>query len=322
VKKQISGIHHITAICGEPQRNVDFYAGVLGLRLVKRTVNFDDPKTYHLYYGDGTGSPGTILTFFPWVGVGRGRLGNGQVTATAFAVPQGSIPFWTERLKQFGVAFDGPSTRFGEDVLAFADPDGMQVELIASARIDPKKAYAGGAIPVEYAIHGFHSATLSEAALEDTASLLTDTMGFQPVQHDGNRFRFAVGTGEAGTTVDILVTPDAPFGRVAGGSVHHIAWRTADDVQQREWLSDLTKLGYSVSPVMDRKYFHSIYYREPGGILFEIATDSPGFAVDEPAEKLGSSLVLPAWLEPARQEIEAVLPQIELPVKAEEVVSR
>jgi glyoxalase family protein len=321
VKKEILGIHHITAICGEPQRNVDFYAGVLGLRLVKRTVNFDDPKTYHLYYGDGAGSPGTILTFFPWVGIGPGRPGNGQVTVTSFAVPQGSIPFWTERLNQYGVAFEGPSTRLGEDILTFADPDGMRLELIATAKIDPKKAYAGGAIPVDYAIHGFHSPTLSEGTLEKTASLLTDTMGFQAAQREGNRFRFVVGTGDAGSMVDILVNPDAPFGRVAGGSVHHIAWRTPDDAQQRDWLTALSKLGYGVSPVMDRKYFHSIYYREPGGILFEIATDSPGFAVDEPAERLGTSLVLPAWLEPARADIEAVLPPIELPEQAE-VLSR
>jgi glyoxalase family protein len=319
MSNQLLGIHHITAICGDPQTNVDFYAGLLGLRLVKRTVNFDDPKTYHLYYGDGIGSPGTILTFFPWPGTGPGKPGNGQVTATAFAIPAGAVPFWTERLANHQVSFEGPVKRFGEDVLSFTDPDGMRIELITSATVDPSKAYQGGAIPLDYAIHGFHSATLSEQSYDRTASLLSETLGFKLVQQEDNRFRFATGTGEAGTTVDLLVTPDAPYGRVAGGSVHHIAWRTKDDAEQLEWLKKLTRLGYDSSPVMDRKYFHSIYFREPGGILFEIATDQPGFAVDEAPEELGLNLVLPPWLEKVRKQIEAVLPPIQVPAASEQV---
>jgi glyoxalase family protein len=315
MKKSISGIHHITAICGDPQPNVDFYAGVLGLRLVKRTVNFDDPGTYHLYYGDGAGHPGTILTFFPWPSAGKGRRGNGQVTVISFAVPEGSIPFWEGRLRTAHIDFERPADRHGEPLIACNDPDGMAVELIATSAIESDRAYEAGPIPKEYAIHGFHSATLSEEGYGKTAELLTETLGFKLVHQEGNRFRYrSSGTG-AGTIVDILCSPEEKHGRVAVGTVHHIAWRTADDAEQSEWLRDLTRLNYNVSPVMDRKYFHSIYFREPGGILFEIATDPPGFTVDEKLETLGEHLVLPPWLEPSRDQITRVLPPIQLPTQ-------
>jgi glyoxalase family protein len=320
MSKEILGVHHLTAICGDPQRNVGFYAGLLGLRLVKKTVNFDDPQTYHLYYGNGIGTPGTILTFFPWPGAAPGRLGNGQVTATAFAIPAGAISFWTDRLSKAGVVFDGPAKRFGEDVLSFSDPDGMRIELIGSVTVNPERAYREGSIPLEYAIHGFHGATLSEEGFQKTSSLLTQTLGYSLAGQEESRFRFVLGSGEPGTTVDVLVAPDEPTGRVAVGTVHHIAWRTADDAQQAAWLKELTKLGYNASPVMDRKYFHSIYFREPGGILFEIATDVPGFMVDEPVEELGSKLVLPPWLEKMRSRIEAVLPPIQIPKPAGSLV--
>lgn len=313
MSKKILGIHHVTAICGDPQTNVEFYAGLLGLRLVKRTVNYDDPTTYHLYYGDGVGSPGTILTFFPWPGAGPGRPGTGQVTATSFAIPRGSIAFWQERLTDAGIACEGPVKRFDDEVLSFADPDGMRVELITSAAIDPGMAYREGGIAPQFAIHGFHSATLTEEGFQRTSALLSETLGLVASGQEGNRFRFAAGEGGPGGAVDVVVAPDEPFGRVARGGVHHIAFRTADDAQQAEWLKELTKLGYNVSPVMDRKYFHSIYFREPGGILFEIATDGPGFAVDEPVERLGLNLVLPPWLEKSRPHIEAALPPIEVP---------
>ncbi len=314
MSQKILGIHHITAIAGDPQTNLDFYAGVLGLRLVKLTVNFDDPGTYHLYYGDGVGHPGTILTFFPWPKAPRGTRGTGQVTETAFAIPENAIQFWTARLAEHGVAFQGPFERFGEQVISLVDPDGMGVELVASktARID--RAYTEGTVPVEFAIRGFHSATLTEADHRGTAGLLTDTMGFRLVAHDGNRFRYAAESGEPAALVDVLRAPEENPGHVLVGTVHHIAWRTADDEQQKNWRKELARLGYGVSPVMDRKYFHSIYYREPGGTLFEIATDPPGFAVDEPAEELGSKLVLPAWLEPERKKLEAILPPLRLPV--------
>ncbi|SPE42553.1 putative ring-cleaving dioxygenase MhqO [Candidatus Sulfopaludibacter sp. SbA3] len=308
---EILGIHHITAIAGDPQSNLDFYAGVLGLRLVKLTVNFDDPGTYHLYYGDGTGNPGTILTFFPWPSAPRGRHGTGQVTETAFAIPGDAIPYWTARLAERHVPVEGPFDRLGEKVLSFSDPDGMKVELVAAKTAPDDRAWQAGPVPLEFAIRGFHSATLCETDHKGTAALLT-TLGFKLVAQDGNRFRYAVDSGQPAALVDVLRAPEQRPGRVLVGTVHHIAWRTADDRQQGEWLKELTRLEYGVSPVMDRKYFHSIYFREPGNILFEIATDPPGFAVDEAPEKLGSHLVLPAWLEPERGRLESVLPRLQL----------
>lgn len=311
--KEILGIHHITAICGDPQQNLDFYAGLLGLRLVKLTVNFDDPGTYHLYYGDGLGHPGTILTFFPWPDAPKGRPGTGQVTQTSFAVPKGSLEFWRERLTEARVGASGPFERFGEQVLSFRDPDGMGVELVATNAAPADFYFASGPVPREFAIHGFHSATLSEEGYQRTANLVTDTMGFGLVGQEGNRFRYRAASGGPAAFADILCAPEEFRGRIGVGTVHHIAWRTRDDHQQREWLSELQKLDYNVSPVMDRKYFHSIYFREAGGILFEIATDPPGFGVDESLEELGTHLLLPPWLEPSRDRIEAVLPKLQLP---------
>ena len=317
MSKEILGIHHITAIAGDPQANIDFYSGVLGLRLVKLTVNFDDPGTYHVYYGDGIGTPGTIITFFPWPIAPRGQYGTGQVTEVAFAIPADAVPYWTDRLTRHDTLFVRASPRFGEEVISFADPEGMKVELIASARVIPERAYRGESVPLKYAIHGFHSATLTEEGHQKTATLLADVMGFKPVGEEGNRFRYTVGSGEPGAIVDVICAPEQRRGSVLVGIVHHIAWRTADDLQQREWLDEIIRLGYNVSPIMDRKYFHSIYFREPGGILFEIATDSPGFAVDESPEQLGTNLVLPPWLEPRRTQLEAILPQVKLPAHAE-----
>jgi glyoxalase family protein len=309
--KKILGIHHITAIAGDPQRNIDFYIGLLGLRLVKVTVNFDDPGSYHFYYGDGQGTPGTILTFFAWPGARQGRRGNGQVTATSFAAPQGSLAFWRERLTAKGLSFDGPIERFGQHLISFADEDGLRLELIETAATNPARAWTASSVPAEFAVRGFHGATLSETGYQRTATLLTDQMGFRLVGQEQNRFRYEIAEGGASKTVDVVCAPDGHEGRIAAGTVHHIAWRTADDTQQREWLAEVGRLGYNVSPVMDRVYFHSIYFREPGGILFEIATDSPGFAVDEPLENLGLSLSLPPWLEPQRSRIEAALQPIQ-----------
>jgi len=312
--KSILGIHHITAIAGDPQQNVDFYTGVLGLRLVKVTVNFDDPEAYHLYYGDGHGRPGTILTFFAWPGARRGRQGNGQVTAASFAVPPGSLAFWRERLEQNAIGSELLPERFGQRVLWFRDVDGMRLELVETLSPDASHSWEGSDVPTEIAIHGFHGATLSEAGYERTAALLTDTMGFRLLGHEQNRFRYEPvhsHPGGAGRVVDVVCAPTAQEGRVAVGTIHHIAFRTPDDVQQGQWLDQLRQLGYNVSPVMDRIYFHSIYYREPGGILFEIATDSPGFAIDEPVDKLGEALKLPPWLEALRPQIETALPPLE-----------
>lgn len=313
MSREILGIHHITAIAGDPQTNIDFYCGVLGLRLVKLTVNFDDPGTYHLYYGDGVGSPGTILTFFPWPKAPRGRHGTGQVTATAFAIRPDALPYWKERLAQNNIPYTMPADRFGEPVLSFTDPDGMKVELVGTPGTLPPRAYSQAGIPLESAIHGFHSATLSLEGYKKTETLLKETMGFTLQGDEGNRFRYVVNGGGPAATVDLLCTPEERRGSVLVGTVHHIAWRVADDPQQLDWLKEITRLNYNVSPVMDRKYFHSIYYREPGGVLFELATDAPGFSVDEPVDELGSHLVLPPWLEPSRDELTKILPALKLP---------
>jgi glyoxalase family protein len=313
----ILGLHHVTAIAGDPQRNVDFYAGVLGLRLVKLTVNYDDPATYHLYYGDGQGHPGTIMTFFPWAGALPGRIGTGQLTVTSFAVPEKSLDYWKDRLKQLETPFQETRSEFDEDLLFFTDPDGLQLELVATPHANPDRAWNHGAVPVDFAIRGFHHVTLSENGYERTASLLTEVLGFKRLQEQGARFRYAAGDAQPGAIVDLICAPEGRPGRVAVGTVHHVAWRTPTNEQQMQWRETVRDLHYNVTPVIDRTYFHSIYFREPGGVLFEIATDLPGFTADEPAEMLGTSLVLPRWLESRRSELESVLPTIRLPNQTE-----
>lgn len=309
----ILGLHHVTAIAGDPQKNVDFYAGVLGLRLVKMTVNYDDPSTYHLYYGDGQGHPGTIMTFFPWPGAIAGRIGTGQVTVTSFAVPENSLGYWKNRLAEHGTSVQESRSDFDEELLFITDPDGLQLEVIATPLANPDHVWNRGPVPVDFAIRGFHHVTLSENGYERTASLLTDTLGFKRLQQQGSRFRYAASDGLPGTMVDLICAPEGRPGRVAVGTVHHVAWRTPTDEQQVKWRHGIRDLQYNVTPVIDRTYFHSIYFREPGGVLFEIATDPPGFAVDEPADQIGTSLVLPPWLESERSQLERTLPSISLP---------
>lgn len=309
----ILGLHHVTAIAGDPQQNVNFYAGVLGLRLVKWTVNYDDPTTYHLYYGDGQGHPGTIMTFFPWPGAAAGRIGTGQLTVTSFAVPEKSLEYWKARLKANDTPVQEAGSEFDEELLFFTDPDGLQLELIATHRANPDRAWNHGSVPVDFAIRGFHHVTLSENGYERTASLLASTLGFKRIQEQGARFRYAASDGLPGTMVDLICAPEGRPGRVAVGTVHHVAWRTPTNEQQGKWREIIRDLQYNVTPIIDRTYFHSIYFREPGGVLFEIATDPPGFAVDEPADKIGSSLVLPSWLESERSELGRILPPIRLP---------
>jgi len=307
----ILGIHHVTAIADDPQTNVDFYAGVLGLRLVKKTVNFDDPSTYHLYYGDGLGSPGTIMTFFPWPGVRRGTLGSGQTRATAFAIPASSLDFWRRRLEDAGVG-TADVERFGVAGLAFTDPDGLPLELVATVRPDDiREPWGGSSVPGQHAIRGFDGVTLVHADPAATERLLVDVMGFRRIAEDGTRVRYASGGGGSGTFVDLVRDPAAVPGRVAGGSVHHVAFRVADDPAQSEWMDRLFAAGHPTTDVKDRQYFHSIYFREPGGVLFELATDNPGFAIDEPVDALGGGLRLPPWLESARERIEAARPALE-----------
>ncbi len=309
---QIPGIHHVTAICGDPQRNLDFYQGVLGLRLVKRTVNFDDPGSYHLYYGDAVGSPGTIMTFFAWPGARAGRRGTGQLTVTSFAVPERSLGFWGERLEAYGVAFEGPLRRWQEEYLALEDPDGLRLELVAWQVGGGDRAWAGGPVPPEHAIGGFFWVTLCEQDEEPTGRFLARTLGFVPGAGDGDRFRYRAREDEKGSVVDVLRRVEGRRGEVAVGTVHHVAWRARDDDEQRRWRSELVDLGLDVTPVIDRRYFRSIYFREPGGVLFEIATEPPGFTVDEPEPELGGRLQLPPWLEPLRGRIEPRLPPIEV----------
>jgi catechol 2,3-dioxygenase-like lactoylglutathione lyase family enzyme len=311
---QIPGIHHITAICGDPQANVDFYVHMLGLRLVKKTVNFDDPGSYHLYYGDGLGTPGTIMTFFAWLlppGVtARGRQGTGQIVATPFWIPEASLSFWIDRFAAEDVDFRGPDDRLGEQVISFNDPDGLPLELVARAGSIERASWTGSPIPPEHAIRGFAGATLSLDGYEATARLLTETMGFRQVASEGARFRFEAGKGAGAAAVDLYCQPEGEPGRMGIGAVHHIAWRTASEQAQLEWRRVVVGAGLDVTPVLDRQYFRSIYYREPGGVLFEIATDPPGFAVDEPTEELGTHLKLPPWLERRRDIIEARLPEL------------
>jgi glyoxalase family protein len=309
----IPGIHHVTAICDNAQQNIDLYAGLLGLRLVKQTVNFDMPDTYHLYYGDELGHPGTILTFFSWPDVPKGRKGTGEVGTIAFSIPEQSIDYWVEHLSQQNALVAGPNIHFGEKVLSIFTPEGLTLELVAHREADRYNGWKDGPVPAEYAIRGFHSITLMEANLEHTSTMLTEVLGFELVGVEGNRSRFHAGEGEIATLVNVLTLPELTRGTIAVGSVHHVAWRTQDDEQQLEWRKKLVDLGIPVTPVKDRKYFHSIYFHEPGGVLFEIATDPPGFAIDEPVEQLGTHLKLPPWLEPQRPKLEQTLPPLHLP---------
>ncbi len=307
------GIHHVTAIAGDPQRTLDFYTGALGLRLVKLTVNYDDPRTYHLYFGDGEGRPGTIFTFFPWPGAPRGRGGTGQATAVSFSVPERSLGFWTERLRSLGIPFGGAATRFEDQAVTFSDPDGLALELVEHGGRMPDGPEVHGPVPAGHAIRGFHGVTLSVEGYERTAGLLTETLGFRLTEEKGNRFRFGTRDGDFGGIVDVLCLPSAPRGKVAAGTVHHVAFRTPGPQEQAAWRNRLSDAGLDVTPAIDRTYFRSIYFREPGGVLFEIATDPPGFSVDEPANRLGSRLVLPAWLEPERARLEEILPPVRIP---------
>ena len=307
-----TGIHHVTAISGGPQRNVDFYAGTLGLRLVKKTVNFDDPETYHLYYGDGAGSPGTIMTFFPWAHAPGGRIGAGQLVVTSFSIPTASLGYWTERLVENGVRFERPRNRFGDTVLSFEDPDRLRIELVATE--DGRPGWSGGPAQAEHSIRGFHHVALAVETTDRTARLMTDTLGFRQVDEAEGRIRLSAGQGGPGDLVDVVSAAGFPHGSMGVGTVHHVAFRVPDEETQLAVRAEISALGYSVTPVLDRNYFRSIYFREPGGVLFEIATDPPGFALDEDTEHLGEDLKLPPWLETRRDRLEEVLPPLRIPV--------
>ena len=311
MKNHITGLHHLTAIATDAQANIDFYAGLLGLRLVKKTVNFDDPSAYHLYYGDETGAPGSIITFFYWPGARRGRVGPGQPTAIIFAAPSASLDYWRDRLARHDVTAE-TRTRFGEDVLAFADPDGIRIEIVG-AENDPRTGWSGAGIPAEHAIRGMYTSELTVREAKPTEALLTDLMAHRLVRREGNRARFEAGPGGSGNYVDVIEDRHGPQGTGGAGTIHHIAYRVASDEAELAMRDELMKAGFHVSDVRDREYFRSIYYRERGGILFEIATDVPGFSVDEPAESLGTVLKLPKQFQDAREQIEAALPPLHGP---------
>ncbi|MEO7218631.1 MAG: ring-cleaving dioxygenase [Gemmatimonadaceae bacterium] len=317
-----SGIHHVTAIASDPQRNIDFYAGVLGLRLVKRTVNFDDPTTFHFYFGDEIGRPGSLLTFFPWPNAHRGRQGAGQAAVTSFGIVPGSVGFWLDRLLRLGVEFEQPITRFdGERVIALKDPDGLLLELVSHQRVEQSDALeqspdttAEAQIPAIHGIRGLYSVTLWQDGHQQTAELLTGSLGFKLAREQGSIFRYTSDNGRPGSIVDLRIVSGLWPGVMGAGTVHHVAFRAENSAIQLDVRTQLESNGYNVTPQLDRDYFMSVYFREPGGVLFEVATDGPGFAVDEPVELLGRALKLPPWLEPRRFEIEALLPNIHFPL--------
>jgi glyoxalase family protein len=328
--RDIFGIHHVTAITSNAQRNIDFYTNNLGLRFVKLTVNQDDPTSYHLYYGDELGRPGTILTFFHWPEAPRGHRGTSEVVATSFLIPENSINYWIDRFKSKQIEFRGPYKRFDdEQVITLYDPDGLELELVAhkSAEDRTVNVWKEGPVPAKQAIRGFHSVTLSEEGYERTASVLTDELGFMPTHQDGSRFRYEIPNGDAASPgeesrganiVDVLCLPYLQQAVVGIGSVHHVAWRTPTDEQQMVLRRNIVRAGLNATPVIDRFYFHSVYFREPGGVLFEIATNPPGFMLDEKLEDLGTHLVLPPWLESMRKDLEKILPRVQLPKKDKE----
>ena len=313
--ERVPGIHHVTAITADVQACVDFYVTVLGLRFIKQTVNFDVPDTYHVYFGDQVGHPGTAMTFFGWPHLPWRQAGSGQVTTVGFAVPPGSIDAWSRRLAGLGVEA-GRGERFGAEVLTVRDPDQIQVELVGDATDDRWEAWEQSPVPPEEQVRGFHGVTLTIGEEEPSLRFLEDTMGFEESAREGSRVRLETGEGGPHAVLELVVDPSLERGEEATGTVHHVAWRALDDEHEVAWRETLVGAGREVTPVIERKYFRSIYFREPGGVLFEIATDRPGFTVDEPAESLGSGLQLPAWHEDRRASLKVNLPPIAVPVTA------
>lgn len=310
MENRILGLHHITAIADNAQRNYDFYTRVLGLRMVKKTVNFDDPGTYHFYFGDEIGTPGTILTFFPWEGIGKGTVGTGMATGIGYSVPSGSLQFWANRFKQFNVKQFPPGERFGEQFLPFEDPDGLSLELVIPMAEDKRKPWVTNDVGEEVAIRGFHNITLILRTVAPTAAILTEVFGYKTFGQEGNRYRFVTDAIETASIVDIVEMPSLGMGRNAAGTNHHIAFRVKDDNILMQYREKIEQRGLNITPKIDRDYFFSLYFREPGGVLFELATDNPGFTRDEPVDQLGSNLKLPKQYEGSRARIEQSLPKL------------
>jgi len=309
----ITGLHHVTIISGDAQENLDFYNGVLGMRLVKRSVNQDDPGTYHLFYADGEGHAGTEVTFFPWANMPPGRRGTGLTNELALAVPPDSLEYWAERLARSGVKAGARTVRFGEPTLTFTDPHGLALALVETADRRDFTPWADSPVPESKQVRGLHAVRLAERDLAATARFLGDGMGLTEVAEEGGWHRFALPGGGSGRVLDVQELPDAPRGTWGVGSVHHVAWRVPDDAGERAARSEVQAAGATPTEVIDRFWFKSVYFKEPGGALFEIATDGPGFAVDESPETLGEQLILPPWLEGYRERIEAVLPRLTMP---------
>lgn len=309
MENKILGLHHITAIANDANRNLDFYTRVLGQRLVKKTVNFDDPGTYHFYFGNESGEAGTILTFFPWEGIGRGRNGAGMATHIGYAISQSSLEFWKNRLKSFQIPF-GENEILGEKVISFQDPDGLQLQFIEPKIKDKRSVWTTDEIKSEVALKGFHNVTLTLQKSDATARILTDVFDYRLQQQEGNRSRFMTDAVDSANLIDIIEDPTATRGRNAAGTNHHIAFRVKNDAVLMEYREKVMAAGLNITPKIDRDYFYSLYFREPGGVLFEIATDNPGFTVDEPLAELGSALKLPKQYEGSRAEIEAALPEL------------
>jgi glyoxalase family protein len=308
MENRILGLHHITAIAGEAQRNFDFYTQVLGLRLVKKTVNFDDPGTYHFYYGDEVGTPGSILTFFPWEGIRKGRTGTGMATEIGYSVPKESLAFWSNRLKQFNVLHKPVNERFGEAFIQFEDRDGLLLNIIAPVSPDNRDAWATKEVTKDEAIKGFHSIVLTLRKSDPTAKILTDIFGYKLLTQEGNRYRFITDAIDTANIIDIVEEPNGQPGINAGGTNHHVAFRVKDDNILMEFREKVKSAGLNITDKIDRNYFYSLYFREPGGVLFELASDNPGFATDESVSELGKHLMLPVQYETSRKKIEEVLP--------------
>jgi len=311
MENTILGLHHITAIAGDATRNFNFYSKILGLRFIKKTVNFDDPGTYHFYFGDETGSAGTILTFFPWgEGIQQGRKGAGMATEIGYSVPKGSLDFWQKRFEQYNVIYNKPAEKFGEKYLTFLDPDGLKLELIESKTGDNRKGWETEEVKADVATKGFHNITLTLNDIKPTAAILTEIFGYKLIDQDVNRYRYATDTVENAAIVDLVELTDEKRGLNANGTVHHVAFRVKNDEILMHFREKIEAYGLSITPQIDRQYFHSLYFREPGGVLFEIATDNPGFTVDESLEELGQNLKLPAQYESQRSSIENHLVKI------------
>lgn len=310
MENRILGLHHITAIASNAQQNLDFYSTVLGQRLVKKTVNFDDTGTYHFYFGDEVGTPGSILTFFPWEGIGKGHNGTGMATGIGYSVPKGSLEFWEERFKKFKVKHEEITERFGEKLLHFQDPDGLEINFIVPGNEDKRKPWETDELKEGVATKGFHSITLTLKSVTPTATILTDILGYQLLKQEGNLYRFVTDAIDGAFIVDIIEAPGVAPGVNAAGTNHHVAFRVKDDNILMDYREKIVSKGISITPKIDRDYFFSLYFREPGGVLFELATDNPGFTKDEPLNELGTHLKLPKQYEAARTEIEKVLPEL------------